>query len=272
MRRALLAWFAKSGRALPWRQTNDPYRIVVSEVMLQQTQVSRVIPKYEAFLAKFPDWPALAAAKQSDVVRMWDGLGYNRRAMMLHKLAQHVGTGELPSDGAALRALPGIGDYTAEAVRAFAFRVRGAAPVDTNIERILKRVFGAHTKDRKAIQALANEVVPSDSWSWNHAMMDLGATVCTARAPACESCPLRTMCVSYPCAGNDVKKRPQAKFADSDRMYRGRIIAVLRGKAKDPEALQMAIHLADEERFGGLVDKLLAEGLVVMKRGKLALQ
>ncbi len=272
IRRGLLAWFRRKGRGLPWRKTSDPYRIVVSEVMLQQTQVRRVIPKYRAFLKRFPTWRALARATQADVVRMWHGLGYNRRAMMLHRLAQAVGEEELPRDHASLITLPGIGTYTAEAVRAFAFRVPGAAPVDTNIERILKRVFGAHTKPRDAVQALAHEVVPSDVWSWNHAMMDLGATVCTARAPLCTACPLQSACASYPCAGNDVKKRPQKKFADSDRMYRGRIIAVLRAKAHDPDALQAAVRLDDEERFGRLVDNLTAEGLVRLKRGRLELK
>lgn len=272
MRRGLLAWFKRQGRDLPWRQTSEPYRIVVSEIMLQQTQVSRVIPKYLAFLDRFPNWQALARGTQADVVRMWHGLGYNRRAMMLHRLAGVVGTGELPVTHDDLRALPGIGEYTAEAVRAFAFREPGAAPVDTNIERILKRVFKAHAANRTQIQALAHEAVPRDVWSWNHAMMDLGATVCTARAPSCAACPLKAVCASYPCAGDDVKKPPQKKFADSDRMYRGRMVAVLRAKAHDPDSLQKAVHLDDEERFGRLVDNLIAEGLIRLKRGKIELR
>lgn len=282
MRRKLLAWFKETGRDLPWRRTSDPYRILVSEVMLQQTQVDRVIPKYHAFLMKFPSWKKLAEAEQADVVRMWDGLGYNRRAVALHRLAKVIttpnpslgrrgGMGELPSDYDALVALPGIGPYTAEAVRAFAFRAKGAAPVDTNIERILKRVFRAHAFDRKQLQKLAKEVAPGDSWSWGHAMMDLGATVCTARSPKCESCPLKAICASYPCEGGDVVKRPQKKFADSDRMYRGRIVAQLRGRSFDVDALQVAIALVDEERFGRLVDGLRKEGIIRMKDGKLEL-
>lgn len=202
---------------------------------------------------------------------MWDGLGYNRRAVALHKLAKAVGDGELPSAYEALLDLPGIGPYTAEAVRAFAFRAKGAAPVDTNIERILKRVYKAHAVDRKQLQQLAKEVVPNDSWSWGHAMMDLGATVCTARSPKCESCPLQKICASYPCEGGDVVKRPQKKFADSDRMYRGRIIASLRGRPFDVDDLQTAVQLDDEERFGRIVDSLIREGLIRLKGGKLEL-
>lgn len=272
MRRALLRWFREYGRDLPWRHTSDPYRILVSEVMLQQTQVDRVIPKYAAFVMKFPTWRVLAKASQASVVKLWHGLGYNRRAMMLHRLAKEVGTGELPQTHDALVALPGIGAYTAEAVRAFAFRCADAAPVDTNIERIVKRVFAAHTKTRAQIQDLAREVLPADTWTWNHAMMDLGATVCTARAPKCEVCPLRSFCASYPCAGDDVKKRPQAKFAGSDRMYRGRIVARLRGKSQDVDTLQKLVDLPDEERFGRIVDSLMQEGLLTVKNGKLCLR
>lgn len=271
MRRGLLVWFRKTGRNLPWRKTHDPYNIVVSEIMLQQTQVDRVIPKYRVFLKRFPTWRALAKAKQADVVRLWHGLGYNRRALNLHRLAKELAGKAMPEKYDALVRLPGIGQYTAEAVRAFAFRSPGAAPVDTNIERILKRMFGAHAKSRKDVQALAHEVVPSDVWSWGHAMMDLGATVCTARTPKCEVCPLQRMCMSYPCVGNDVRKRPQKTFANSDRMYRGRIVAALRGKAFDPDALQQTIDLVDEERFGRLVEALIAEGLIAEKHGKLQL-
>ena len=178
----------------------------------------------------------------------------------------------MPKELDELVKLPGIGAYTAQAVRAFAFRCDDAAPVDTNIERILKRVFGSHDKNRKTIDALALDVLPTDVWSWNHAMMDLGATVCTARSPKCEVCPLRDVCLSYPCAGDDVKKRPQKKFADSDRMFRGRIVARLRGKAYDTDALQKGIELADHERFGRLVDSLMTEGLITLKNGKLCLR
>ncbi len=277
MRRALLLWFRNNGRDLPWRHTHDPYRIVVSEVMLQQTQVDRVIPKYTAFLKKFPNWRTLAKASQASVVKMWHGLGYNRRAMMLHRLAGEMmrdgkRAREMPETHEELVKLPGIGAYTAEAVRAFAFRCADAAPVDTNIERIVKRVFGAHTKNRAHIQKLARAILPTDTWTWNHAMMDLGATVCTARAPKCAVCPLRDICASYPCAGDDVKKRPQKKFEGSDRMYRGRVVARLRGRAYDVDTLQKLVDLADEERYGRIVDSLAREGLIVVKNGKLYLR
>lgn len=240
--------------------------------MLQQTQVGRVIPTYHAFVKRFPTVQSLAKATQADVIKMWHGLGYNRRAVMLRKAAIALcAKGSIRSDFASLIALPGIGEYTAHAIRAFAFHTKDAAPVDTNIERILKRVFGAHKKSRVEIQRIAKDILPTDVWGWNHALMDLGATVCTARKPSCETCPLKAICRSYPCAGDDVKKRPQPKFANSDRMFRGRIVARLRGKTYDVDALQKAIELPDDERFGAIVDKLIAEGLIRRKGGKLLL-
>lgn len=228
MRKLLFGWYAKAKRDLPWRKTRDPYAIVLSEVMLQQTQVDRVMPKWTAWLELFPTWTALAKAKTADVLKAWSGLGYNRRALMLQKLAIHVEkVGGFPRDEAAMRELPGIGPYTAGAVAAFAFRIPGSAPVDTNINRVLRRVFGAQKESTKEIAALAREGVPDDVASWNHALMDLGASKCTARKPQCATCPLKDICASYPCAGDDIVKVKQKKFAGSDRMYRGRLLRAL---------------------------------------------
>jgi A/G-specific adenine glycosylase len=273
-RRRLLKWFRVVGRDLPWRKTSNPYHIVVSEIMLQQTQVDRVVPKYQAFLKKFPSWKALAKAAQSDIVRMWHGLGYNRRALGLRKLAVELQAtdDQLPTATEELIKLPGIGPYTAEAVRAFAFKKKGAAPVDTNIERVLKRIFGAYKKDRQGIQALAREVVADDSWSYNHAIMDFGASICTARKPKCEICPMKDICAAYPCAGDDIKKSKQGPFEDSDRFYRGKIISLLRQRSVlRRNTLPGLIALPDTDRLSRIVASLEKDGFITVKRGNISL-
>lgn len=266
MHRLLLGWYKKAKRDLPWRSTRDPYAIVLSEIMLQQTQVDRVIPKWHAWLVQFPTWHALAKAKTANVLKAWSGLGYNRRALMLQKLAVHVDVqGAFPSDEAALRNLPGIGLYTAAAVAAFAFRIPGSAPVDTNIDRVLRRVFGLQHKDAKAIAHFAKEAVPPQVHAWNHALMDLGASKCTARKPQCETCPLKTICVSYPCAGDDIVKVKQKKFAGSDRMYRGRILRALheKGFLRRNDVGKM-IDMPDQERRERIVQGLVKDGFIMI--------
>ncbi|NBS67576.1 A/G-specific adenine glycosylase [bacterium] len=270
MREMLLAWYEKAKRDLPWRKTRDPYAIVLSEVMLQQTQVDRVRSKWEMWLQLFPTWQALARAKTADVLRAWSGLGYNRRALMLQKLATTVEEqGTFPDEEEKMRELPGIGPYTAAAVAAFAFRKKGSAPVDTNIDRVLRRVFKFHGKDTKAIAALAKEVVPEDVASWNHALMDLGASKCTARRPQCETCPLRTICASYPCEGDDIVKVKQKKFEGSDRMYRGRILRALHkyGTLRRHE-VGREIDLFDEERIDRLIKGLQKEAFISVDEKK----
>ncbi len=264
MRQLLLVWYAHAKRDLPWRKTFEPYAIVLSEVMLQQTQVDRVWPKWERWLQLFPTWAALARAKTADVLLAWSGLGYNRRALMLQKLAMIIEErGDFPKDEDTMRTLPGIGLYTAAAVAAFAFRTPGSAPVDTNIDRVLRRVFGYHAKDAKTVAALAKEVVPSDVASWNHALMDLGASKCTARKPQCETCPLKTICASYPCAGEDIIKVKQKKFEGSDRMYRGRILKVLHKQSVlRRNDIGKEIGLVDELRREKIVSGLIKEGFI----------
>ncbi|MDQ6828365.1 MAG: A/G-specific adenine glycosylase [Gemmatimonadota bacterium] len=197
--RRLRAWYRANGRDLPWRRTRDPYRILVSELMLQQTQVSRVVTKYEDFLDRYPTLEHIAATTPKRVMEAWSGLGYYARARNLHKLARSVSS--LPSEPVELRKLPGIGDYTAGAVASFAYEVR-APLVDTNVARVLRRVFAPaldpkSTGGRKRLWSIAGEILPSTgavTYTHNQALMELGALVCTARVMRCEACPVRSIC------------------------------------------------------------------------------
>jgi A/G-specific adenine glycosylase len=205
-RRSILTWYRRHGRDLPWRRTNDPYHILVSEVMLQQTQVDRVVPKYHEWLDKYPSFAALASASEEEVSQTWRPLGYNIRPRRLHAIARESVArygGELPSDHETLLSFKGIGAYTAGAIRSFAFRER-AAIVDTNVARVLFRVFvrrgdpKAHAM-KKHLWAVSETLVPRKHvFDFNQALMDLGATICVARRPKCEACPLTTVCSSFP--------------------------------------------------------------------------
>jgi A/G-specific adenine glycosylase len=204
--RGLLAWYARHGRDLPWRATSDPYHILVSEIMLQQTQVERVIPKYHQFLRRYPTLDRLARARPAEVRRTWYPLGYNIRPVNLQGIARETLArygGRLPEDAVALRGMRGIGRYTAGAVLSFAFR-RDAAIVDTNVRRVLGRVFLgprrlARLRGQRAMWDLAESLLPKGrAYDWNQALMDFGATWCTARAPRCRRCPMRRFCASYP--------------------------------------------------------------------------
>jgi A/G-specific adenine glycosylase len=208
-RRRLLRWFRHHGRDLPWRRTRNPYHIMVSEFMLQQTQVSRVQPYYDRFLARYPTIESLASASVGLVRESWDGLGYYRRASNLHRLAQEVvrdRAGVIPSDPVELRKLPGVGRYTAGAVASFAYE-RATPAVDTNVARVLRRVF--HPRMRKAprqrVWDTAQELMPRTgrgAWSFNQGIMELGALICTARLPKCGLCPLRPVCATGSKSGN----------------------------------------------------------------------
>ena len=206
-RRRLLAWYRANGRDLPWRQTSDPYHILVSEVMLQQTQVDRVLPKYHEWLAKYPSLEALAEAPERDVAETWRPLGYNIRPRRLQSIARESVTrygGQLPSDQETLLSFKGIGAYTAGAIRSFAFRER-AAILDTNVARVLFRIFvargdaKAHAM-RKHLWAVSEAMMPStvNVFDFNQALMDFGATICVARKPKCDACPMTTLCRTYP--------------------------------------------------------------------------
>jgi A/G-specific adenine glycosylase len=204
-RKRLLTWYRQHGRALPWRVTDDPYHILVSEVMLQQTQVDRVLPKYHEWLGKYPSFAALADAPEDDVVRTWYPLGYNIRPRRLQSIAREAVArydGKLPSDEATLRSFKGIGAYTAGALLSFAFGQR-AAILDTNVARVLFRVFLGAQGDPKAhamrrqLWDLSRTVLPRrDVFDFNQALMDLGALICTARKPRCLVCPMQTMCAA----------------------------------------------------------------------------
>lgn len=280
-------WFAKHKRDLPWRRTTDPYAIALSEMMLQQTQVDRVIPKWRAFLLAFPTWADLAAASTADVLRLWQGLGYNRRAVMLHRLAKAVIDlgGELPNDIHAMKQLPGIGEYTASAIAAFAFRNSDAAPVDTNILRIFRRVFPRHKSDPKSMQQLAQSIAPVDVWTWNHALMDIGALHCSARGHIWGLCPLASLhgskepkCIPPPYEGGgkgEVRstKRVPIKFETTDRYFRGRIVDALREGSMTLKALRARSPMndIDEKRFTTLIAKLVDEGIVEPRGNKVFL-
>ena len=268
LRRPLLRWYGRSARDLPWRRTRDPYAILVSEVMLQQTQVSRVLPAYAAFLRRFPTLAALSRAALADVLRAWSGLGYNRRARDLHHIARLHRRG-LPATREALDALPGVGAYTAGAVTCFS-RGERVAFADTNIRRVLGRaLLGRIATEREAV-ALDQRLVPRTGPDrWHHALMDLGATVCIARAPRCDVCPIAPVCRSR---GRAVPPAPrhQATFATSDRRVRGRIIAALRDAPHGLKASELKRAIGDE-RVERLTLALERDGLAVHKEGRVRL-
>lgn len=207
--RRLRAWYRRNARDLPWRRTRDPYRVLVSELMLQQTQVSRVVDYYAEFLERFPTLADVARARPTRVTEAWDGLGYYARARNLHKLAKQVTDNgrspekTLPAEAESLRGLPGIGAYTAGAVSSFAYE-RRAALVDTNVARVIERVFVPgtavkSTKGQRTVWAIAESILPRTgraTWTHNQALMELGALVCTARVARCGKCPVRTVCRS----------------------------------------------------------------------------
>jgi A/G-specific adenine glycosylase len=299
MTEALLDWYEQHGRgSLPWRRVRDPYYTLVSEFMLQQTQVDRVVPKFEAFVARFPDVAALANAGVGEVLREWQGLGYNSRAVRLHETAGMVVErfgGAMPSETHLLRQLPGVGPYTAAAIRAFGFDIEDA-PVDTNIRRIVHRVaFGVEHPPRVApreLDARARDFIPAgSSHDWNSAMMDLGATICTARAPKCLLCPLREHCAAAPvdAAALESARREHAKnpspqnaipWERTTRFARGRIVDRLRALPPGQHISLLDLHgdlqsLMPErslEDVTGLVAILERDGLVTRDGETVALR
>jgi A/G-specific adenine glycosylase len=243
IRDALLAWFEANRRDLPWRRTRDPYRILLSEVMLQQTQVDRVIPYYERFLQTLPTVAALADAPTSVVITMWAGLGYNRRAVNLQRTAQAVMErygGEFPRDPALLLDLPGIGPYTSGAIACFAFE-EPVAFLDTNMKRVIHRLIAGPDlptpilSDRQLLAYAELLVPPDDAWRWNQALIEFGALQCTARKPACVICPLQSECAAFPAIQSVIatlpvgtRKKNEAPFEGSNRYFRGRLVDSLR--------------------------------------------
>jgi len=277
-RAAVLTWFDASGRILAFRATRDPYAVLVSEVMAQQTQVSRVVPAWERFLARFPTIADLAAASPADVLREWRGMGYDRRALNLHRavrmiVAEHGG--RVPSDVAALERLPGIGPYTARAVAAIAFGMPVAA-VDTNVRRVLGRALGGHggmsaVELQDAADASVDRARPGE---WTHALMDIGATLCRPTQPRCEACPLRAWCRRGKAAASDdasTAERPSraarprqrgaadrarpVPFTSTTRWLRGRLLDRLR---ETPGEAWTAIGGPIGEHDAEAIDRALA--------------
>jgi A/G-specific adenine glycosylase len=250
-RASLLAWFAAEGRDLPWRRTRDPWSILVSEVMLQQIQVKRAIPFYESFLARFPTVGSLARAPLSEAILIWRDLGRYRRVVHLHRTARIIvdeHDGVIPSDPATLETLPGIGPYTAGAVACFAHE-RDVVFADTNAQRVLHRAFlGPDVPEPVApegelLQLASLLLPPGEGWTWNQALIELGALVCSARAPRCGSCPLQEHCASRPTilgliAAERPAERPSPAYEGSNRFYRGRVLAALRDNPPDGLSLR----------------------------------
>jgi A/G-specific adenine glycosylase len=257
-------------RNLPWRQTRDPWAILVSEVMLQQTQALRVIPKWQDFIAAYPTASACAEASLGDVLRLWQGLGYPRRARNLHSAAVQIDAmGEFPSTLDALLCLPGVGNYTARAVLAFAFEA-DVAVVDTNIARVLARVVGRRLTPLE-VQAAADAALPhGDSWAWNQCFMDLGAVLCRPTSPQCSVCPLRRCCAwrgsgDDPATGSAGVSKTQSRFDGSDRQARGRLMKALVAGPVPVDRLADVMG-CDGARSDRLVVDLEREGLVVASR------
>jgi A/G-specific adenine glycosylase len=246
---AVLTWYSQTGRDLPWRTTRDPYAILVSEVMLQQTQVPRVVPRYLEWLARWPTVESLAAAAPGDVIRAWEGLGYNRRAVNLHRCARRiVELGGFPRETAELRRLPGVGPYTAAAIACFAFGAQIAAP-DVNARRVLVRAFGDPDLPPPAGRA----------YDWNQALFDLGSAVCIARRPRCGACPLAAGC---PSAGMTfAPERKQGPFPGSFRQRRSTLLRQLTAAGSVP--------LDGVDRAA--LDALVADGLATVVGSRAAL-
>lgn len=289
----LLAWYGANRRDLPWRRTRDPYHILLSEMMLQQTQVPRVLPRYLAWLERFPTLEALAAAPTADVLREWSGLGYNSRAVRLQAVARHVVSehgGRMPHEVETLLALPGIGDYTARAVACFAYE-RDVPVLDTNVKRVLHRVLVGPDAPKPQLTdrqfwALAERAVPAGrGYDWNQGLMDFGSSICTARKPACLICPLRDICKAAPYIGTALAEQETARrrvaraggmatpFTSTNRFFRGQVLRALgglgAGEALDLAALgpQVKEGYADADRdwLYALVAGLHRDGLVVVR-------
>ena len=279
----LLDWGERVRRDLPWRRTRDPWAVLVSELMLQQTQVPRVVARYDEFLRRFPTPDDCATAAVGEVVRAWEGLGYNRRAVDLHRAATRIVArhgGRVPSDLDELLALPGVGAYTARAVLAFAFE-HDHGVVDTNAARFLARAVARRRLTAREAQELADALVPpGQGWAWNQAVLDLGAATCTKRTPRCGSCPITQDCTwaragwpdPDPAVGSAGVPGRQSRFDGSDRQGRGRLVQALRTGPVGIDRVPDAAGWPDEpERARRIADGLVAEGLAEYVDGQLTL-
>jgi len=273
---ALLRWGSSELRDLPWRQTSEAWHVLVSEVMLQQTSVGRVLPKFEPFIKAFPTPHALATAPLGEALLLWQGLGYPRRCRNLRSAAMMIVTehqGVVPNQLDHLLALPGVGQYTARAVMAFAYR-RDVGVVDVNVSRVFSRVRG-EPMTAKALQEQADDLVPLGmSWEWNQVLMELGGRICTARSPRCGECPVQRWC-SFAKLGPDTGARdpatlsagaskPQARFEGSDRQLRGRILRIVLDSSCEIEDIVLRCGDSDNRgRVETVIATLVDEGLLV---------
>ncbi len=274
----LLAWFSANSRDLPWRRTRDPWAILVSELMLQQTQAARVIDRFPRFLERFPTPTSCADRPVGDVIDEWSGLGYNRRAVNLHRSAVVVRNdhgGAVPSSLPGLLALPGVGPYTARAVRAFAFELDDGV-VDTNIGRVLARLGGLPLRPVEA-QRLADGLVPvGEGWHWNQAVMELGAVICRP-TPSCSGCPIVADCSWQgsgpdPATGSAGVSKGQSRFDGSDRQGRGKLVDALRsGSVALSDLADVMGWPEDLDRAGRVAATLVVDGLALERGGRLEL-
>jgi A/G-specific adenine glycosylase len=267
----LLAWYAARRASYPWRRSSDPYAVWVSEVMLQQTQAPRVAPHFERFVARFPTVGSLAAAPRGEVVKAWDGLGYNRRAIALADAARVIVRdhgGRVPDDIEALRRLPGVGPYTAAAVASIAFGRREAA-IDTNVRRVVARVRGgaeSSSLERGQVERLAGAWLDRrDPGAWNQALMDVGREHCRPR-PRCDGCPLAASCRFRRSGGRAEapapRRRPAARFEGSSRQLRGAIVRDLRRRGTATIATLVSTSGFEHERVVTAVAALDRDGVV----------
>jgi A/G-specific adenine glycosylase len=261
-------------REFPWRATRDPWHVLISEVMLQQTNVGRVRDRFERFVALAPTPAVCASVSLADLLVEWQGMGYPRRCRNIQEAAKKIVElhgGEVPRDLNDLVALPGIGPYTARAILAFAFD-DDAAVVDTNVARVIARTLGRPLKARET-QDAADSMLPRGlARDWNQVIMDFGATVCSARAPQCDTCPVVSSCVWHgvgddPARSTAFTSRPQGRFEGSDRQARGRLMKRLTEGALDSSAAASVMQLDDDGRARRLVDSLVADGLVELVDG-----
>jgi A/G-specific adenine glycosylase len=272
---AILHWYASHARDLPWRRPGaGPWAVLVSEVMLQQTPVARVLPAYEAWLARWPTPVSLAAAAPADAVRQWGRLGYPRRALRLHAAARVIAGqygGTVPSSVDALRALPGVGSYTAAAVASFAFGQRHAV-LDTNVRRVLARLVGGAARPAPSPTVmevrLAESLLPAEPGlapRWSVAVMELGALVCTAARPRCPGCPVASTCAWHQAGGpaqdaGQARRRSQ-RYEGTDRQCRGRLLAVLRDSGEPVPAARLDAVWPDAPQRNRALASLIADGL-----------
>lgn len=296
LQRRILHWYHSHRRDLPWRHTTSPYRILVAEFMLQQTQVQRVIPRYEEFLQRFPSLRYLAKATRAEVIRVWSPLGYNVRAVRLHQIAHYVVercSGRLPQEVSELRTFKGIGPYSAAAVACFAYR-QPVVVLDTNIRRVLARILLGQDPTRgrlheSQLQGLGAALLPKDkAYRWNQALMDLGALVCLAKKPACDCCPAQEFCAFWhrqrslerireaPASYGETAQRPKGQpFRESSRFYRGRILDVLRALLPDASldvpsvgrAIKPEFDLMELPWLERLLGGLQRDGLIALISG-----